>query len=300
MSKRVWLLPALAILLVAVGGSAAFAVPSLGGPSGIVSVPNALVAPVGQAAAAVSWQQMQGLDLYSDTGLGDFSVWSLQVLGGVASGAELWAAYSNSADDLDTTAWGIGGKFQFLREPEAPVTLAVGASYQKETGDVSIAVADEMYATVDLDLDANVWKAYLAASKDFTPTGLTTEWAAGTRIVGTAGVLWLSADLDVTLGGSAVEDLFGGPITGSGSESLFRPFLGVEFMGTQGTTLGLEYRWKDSDLDFKNVFSAVLRQCFPNGFFGEVGTTNADQVGLGLDDQNFFVRAGYVFSFGQY
>jgi hypothetical protein len=112
MSKRVWLLPALAILLVAVGGSAAFAVPSLGGPSGIVSVPNALVAPVGQAAAAVSWQSMTtAVDMY-EAGDEDFSVWSLQVLGGVASGAELWAAYSTADDLLDTNVWGVGGKFQ--------------------------------------------------------------------------------------------------------------------------------------------------------------------------------------------
>ncbi len=289
MSKRVWLLPALAILLVAVGGSAAFAVPSLGGPSGIVSVPNALVAPVGQAAAAVSWQS---LTMYELGGSDDFSVWSLQVLGGVASGAELWAAYSTANDDLDTNAWGIGGKFQFVREPESPVTAAVGAGFKSGSGDEHITTGVGMYA--DIDDDVSVWNAYLVASKDFTPTGLTTEWAAGTRIVGSAGVLWASFDEDLT-----VSDALGS-ITLSGDDTLVRPFVGVEFMGTQGTTLGLEYRWKDSDLDEKAVFSALLRQCFPNGFFGEVGTTNADQFGLGLDDQNFFARVGYVFAFGQY
>jgi hypothetical protein len=288
MSKRVWLLPALAILLVAVGGSAAFAVPSLGGPSGIVSVPNALVAPVGQASAAVSWQAMKetiSTEMYEAT-TDDFSAWSLQVLGGVASGAELWAAYSTANDFLDSSAWGIGGKFQFVREPESPVTAAIGAAYKARSGDANIAEAVGEYESIDLD--DTLWEAYLVASKDFTPTGLTTEWAAGTRIVGTAGLLWAQVNRDVTIGA----------LSGEADETLVEPFVGVEFMGTQGTTLGLEYRWKDSDVDQKAVFSAVLRQCFKNGFFGEVGTTNADQLGLGLDDQDFFVRAGYVFAFG--
>jgi hypothetical protein len=287
MSKRVWLLPALAILLVAVGGSAAFAVPSLGGPSGIVSVPNALVAPTGQAAVAASWQSMsESLNLYGISDSGDFSTWSLQVLGGVAEGAELWAAYSSANDVLDTTTWGVGGKFQFAREPESPVTLAVGGAYRSGSGDAHIAEAVGMYASVDQDVTS--WNAYLAASKDFTPTGLTSEWAKGTRIVGTAGVLWANRNLDLKISGESF----------SPDDTLLEPFVAVEFLGTEGTTLGLEYRWKDSDIDQKAVFSAVLRQCFPNGFFGEIGTTNADQFGFGLDNQNFFARAGYAFTFG--
>jgi hypothetical protein len=281
MSKKVWLLPALAILLVAVGGSAAFAVPSLLGPSGIVSVPNALVAPTGQAAVAASWQSMK---MYEFTDSEDFSTWSLQVLGGVAEGAELWAAYSSANDVLDTTTWGVGGKFQFAREPESPVTLAVGAGYRAGSGDARIATTLGMYT---VDRDDKVWNAYLAASKDFTPTGLTSEWAKGTRIVGTAGLLWASRDRTEHV-----------PARTSGTDTLLEPFIGVEFLGTAGTTLGLEYRWKDSDVDEKAVFSAVLRQCFPNGFFGEIGTTNADQLGFGLDNQDFFARAGYVFTFG--
>jgi hypothetical protein len=287
MSKRVWLLPALAILLVAVGGSAAFAVPSLGGPSGIVSVPNALVAPTGQAAVAASWQSME---MYELTNSEDFSTWSLQVLGGVAEGAELWAAYSNANDILDTTTWGVGGKFQFAREPDSPVTLAVGGGYRSGSGDTRIGEALDMY--VDVDADATMWNAYLAASKDFTPTGMSTEWASGTRIVGTAGLLWASVDLDETFSSEEGSEKF------SSDETLLEPFVAVEFLGTEGTTLGLEYRWKDSDIDQKAVFSAVLRQCFPNGFFGEIGTTNADQFGFGLENQNFFARAGYVFTFG--
>jgi hypothetical protein len=287
MSKRVWLLPALAMLLVAVGGSAAFAVPSLGGPSGIVSVPNALVAPTGQAAVAVSWQQMsESLNLYEAGGSGDFSTWSLQVLGGVAEGAELWAAYSNANDVLDTTTWGVGGKFQFAREPDSPVTLAIGGGYRSGSGDARIADALDMYATIDQDVTS--WNAYLAASKDFTPTGMTTEWASGTRIVGTAGLLWANRNLDLRLGDESY----------SPNDTLVEPYIAVEFLGTEGTALGLEYRWKDSDIDQKAVFSAVLRQCFPNGFFGEIGTTNADQFGFGLEDQNFFARGGYVFTFG--
>ena len=46
------------------------------------------------------------------------------------------------------------------------------------------------------------------------------------------------------------------------------------------------------------VFSAVLRHQVSPECTLELGTTNAGMCGLGLDDQNVFVRAGYNFPMG--
>jgi len=122
------------------------------------------------------------------------------------------------------------------------------------------------------DQDVKVWNAYLVATKDFTPMDEgTSEWGpgAGTRMLGTAGIYYLKADPDLGKG-----------------FSLTRPFLGMEFLGAGGTALALEYRWKDSDLDNKALFSAVLT--------AELGSTNSSPIGLGLDDQDWFVRVGYT------
>ncbi len=74
-----------------------------------------------------------------------------------------------------------------------------------------------------------------------------------------------------------------------------RPFVSFEYLMADRTSVGVEYRWKDDTLDTKAVFSAEIRHEFTGGFTGEVGVTNADQFGLGLDDQNWFVRVGYNF-----
>ena len=130
------------------------------------------------------------------------------------------------------------------------------------------------------DQDVKVWNAYLVATKDFTPMDEgTSEWGpgAGTRMLGTAGIYYLKADPDLGKG-----------------FSLTRPFLGMEFLGAGGTALALEYRWKDSDLDNKALFSAVLRHPFSEQFTAELGSTNSSPIGLGLDDQDWFVRVGYT------
>ncbi len=94
-------------------------------------------------------------------------------------------------------------------------------------------------------------------------------------MLGSVGIMYINLDPDV-----------------GDSESLTRPFVNLEFTGEGGTTLGLEYRWKDDDMDCKAVFSAVLRHPLSEETTVEVGTTNASPTGLGLDDQDWFVRIG--------
>lgn len=250
----------LAVVTMLAACGAASAMPSLGGPTGIVTVPNALVAPQGQLQTALTYQNWSMYD-------GDATLWGLNVLGGVTDKAELWGAYAsvNPDEDLDMdniTEWGFGGKYQFIAEPAGTASLAVGASL--EQWDIE-------------DDNLNVTKAYLVASKDLTAmTG--GEWAdSPTKMLGSIGLIYVNLDSDFM------------------DESLTRPFAALQFMGQGGTGLGLEYRWKDDNLDDKAVFSAVLCHQFSPELSAQVGTTNSVFNGLGGDDQDIFVRLGYTF-----
>jgi hypothetical protein len=274
MTKTLWTLPVLVALLVA-GSGAGMAMPSLAGPTGVVSLPTAAIAPMNELQAALSYQSLQtpGLGMYEPSE--DFTVWSLQALTGVAQKAELWGAYARVRDGEDSHLWGIGGKIQLASEPTERASLAIGGSYQ----DWSDALAVETGTG-----DVKVKNAYIVATKDFTPMGQERwEWGpgAGTRMLGSLGIMYISLDPDV-----------------GDSESLTRPFVALEFIGASDTSLGLEYRWKDDDIDEDGVFSAVLTHKFSDAVTAQVGTTNAAPGGIGLGDQDIFVRLGYSFPMG--
>jgi hypothetical protein len=282
MMRKLCTLALLAALAVFAAGGAAQAMPSLGGPTGIVSVPNALVAPQGQLQAALSFQS-QSQEMYG--GGVDVSIWQLNLLAGVTKQAELWAAYALADQESPTASetahlWALGGKYQFTSEPKDQAALAIGASMESWS---DLAGAGDMYGLSVGDVD--VIKAYIVATKDFTPmTGGTWEYNnTTTRILGSLGIMYAKVDPDL-----------------GDSESMTRPFVGLEFIGTGGTDLGLEYRWKDDDLDAKAVFSAVLTHKFSNKIEAQIGTTNAGPAGIGLDDQDIFVRLGYTFPMKAY
>jgi len=275
MRMRCWTITLLAALFLAAGSAVGHAIPSLAGPTGIVSVPTAAIAPMDQLQTALTYQSQE---MYG--GGVDVDYWALNVLTGVAKEAELWGAYALADQDSPTVSetahvWAIGGKYQLTREPEDQASLAVGASLEKWS--------DSMFMYGGMT-DVDIVKAYIVATKDFTPlTGEAWEWSSqgGTRMLGSVGLLYIDVDPDI-----------------GESESLTRPFVGLEFVGAGGTTLGLEYRWKDDDLDQKAVFSAVLRHRLSPKVEVEVGTTNAGPGGLGLDDQDIFVRLGYNIPLG--
>lgn len=277
MTRKLCTLALLTAVAVFAAGGALQAMPSLAGPTGIVSVPNALVAPQGQLQAALSFQS-QSQEMYG--GSMDVNVWQLNLLAGVTDEAELWAAYALADQESPTASetahlWALGGKYQLTREPKDQAALAIGASMESWS---DLAMSGDMYGLGLGDVD--VIKAYVVATKDFTPmTGGAWDYnAATTRILGSLGIMYAKVDADLG------ED-----------ESMTRPFVGLEFLGTGGTDLGLEYRWKDDDLDEKAVFSAVLTHRFSNKIEVQVGTTNAGIAGVGLDDQDIFVRLGYTF-----
>jgi hypothetical protein len=300
MSKRLWMLPVLAALLVAGSGIGFAAIPSLGGGTGIVTVPNALVAPVGQLSVEASYQSVQsalatGIEAYEP--LDDsFSVWSLQALAGVADGAELWAAYSKDTSDLDTAVWAIGGKYKFYTDATYGADIAIGAAYRSASGDANLILNIGEYEVpdfqpVDYSLDATVFDAYLVVTKDFASMA-GSEWCPGSKLLGSLGVLYKDLNVDE----EAVAEFV--TLTGEFDDSLFRPFVAVQWIGADRTSLGLEYRWEDNDLDADPVFSAVLGYDWENGFGAQVGTTNADQLGFGTGDQNWFASVSYTFAMG--
>ena len=284
---RFWAIPVLVGLLVAAACGAGFAIPSLGGPTGIVSVPNASIAPVKSLETALSLHNFrvvsEGAGMYGASTHDDMTALSFQILTGVSDEAELWAAFQNVRDGEDSHIWGIGGKFQLAREPEMPVSVAVGASFQKwiDAFAADAAAASGMYGAT-VEPDATIRKAFVVATRDLTPIK-DKKWGwgpgGGTRILASAGLLYLK-------------------VTGGGmSDSLTRPFLGLEFVSPNGATVGLEYRTKDSSIDEKAVMSAVLRYKFSPEFSAEIGTTNSSPVGTGLTDQDMFLRLGYTIPF---
>lgn len=288
MMKRTLTLPFAAMLLVVLGSASSFAIPSLSGPTGVVATPTAMVAPAGDLQGAISYQSMEVAGLGGYEADEDLSAWSLQALAGVTDRAELWAAYTSVRDGDDTRAYAIGGKLQLTKEPEDDVTLAIGGGYGV-TKDmvVSTAMYDpelQEWVGENVVTDVTTKSAYIVATKDLSPLGGEGwEWGAGagTKMLGSVGIMYLSSDPDV-----------------GDSESLTKPFVNLEFIGAGGTTLGLEYRWKDSDLDAKAVFSAVLRHPMSDIVTAEVGTTNAGPGGFGLDDQDWFVRLAVTLPMG--
>jgi hypothetical protein len=284
MKRSLWTLTLLAAFAIAVSGGAAHAIPSLAGPTGIVSTPNALVAPPDKLQTALIYQQQEvSAGMYSV----DIDQWQLNVLTGVGEEAELWAAYALADQESPTVSdnanmWALGGKWQLAAEPEDQASLAVGGSWESWSDSALAGMASMYDAGAGVD-DMQVLKAYIVATKDFTPqSGSSWEWSDGSmQMLGSVGLMYMKVDPD-----------------GNSSESLTKPFVGLEFVGADGTTFGLEYRWKDSDIDMDAVFSAMLRHAFSPEVEAEIGITNAGPSGIGLDDSNFYFSLGYNIPLG--
>ncbi len=186
MSKRLWLLPVLVTVLVVLGSTAGFgSMPSLLGPTGVVTTPNAMVAPMGMIETVLTYQRLDGfnqelgaVDMYDSFSVTQNidrnetnNLWGLEALAGVANGAELWAAYSKDNSDVSLKTWSGGAKYQFPNCSKN-VNVAIGASYRKASGSTDVAEVDSVstsravYALGDFSVDGHSWDAYLVATAD--------------------------------------------------------------------------------------------------------------------------------------
>jgi hypothetical protein len=239
-------------------------------------LPTADIAPTSQWQVGVTHRSLGVAQMYSDI---DMSIWSFSVLKGVADDAELWLAYQRATNGDDSDIWEYGAKY-LLSETLFPrrgflggTKIAVGASLGRYSN--AVGMDDEGLGAPDVA----TLRAYLVATKQFAPA-YTGEWpwgeASGTRIVGSAGVMYLRVD----------------PDTGE-ADSLVRPFIGVQVYGRRNLELLAEYRAKDSDLEKDPVFSVAVRKPWGTSTEVELGLTNASPIGLGISDQDLYVKLTY-------
>jgi hypothetical protein len=281
---KLWLPMLLSAALLAVGGAAAFAVPSLAGPTGLVMLPTADIAPTTDWQIGIGHRSFKVAQMYGAEDI-DVSIWALSALKGVAGDAELWIAFQRATNGEDANVWEYGAKY-LIRQNLLPrgtllggTKVAVGASLGRWSDAVGFGGAS-MYDETITATDVKTLRAYMVATKQFAPT-YTGEWpwgeAPGTRIVGSAGVMYLRVDPDI-----------------GGGDSLLRPFLGVQCYGRRNLELLAEYRFKDSNLEDDSLFSVAIRKPWGTSTNLEIGLTNASPIGLATGDQSMYVRLTYT------
>jgi len=283
------LLVLLSAAMLAAGAGSAFAVPSLAGPTGLVMLPTADIAPSTEWQIGIGHRSFEVAQMYGAENI-DVSIWALSGVKGVADDAELWIAFQRATNGEDRNIWEYGAKY-LIGENLLPrgsllggTKVAVGASLGRWSDALGFSAAG-MYDTIAVT-DVETLRAYLVATKQFMPT-YTGEWpwgeAPGTRIVGSAGVMYLRVDAD-----------------NGGGDSLLRPFLGVQCYGRRNLELLAEYRFKDSNLEDDALFSIAIRKPWGTSTNLEIGLTNASPIGLATGDQDMYVRLTYAWPTAAY
>lgn len=231
---------------------------SLGGPTGVVSMPSAGVVPAGSLDLAVDYQKVSGTRIIP-----------LRATYGYGGNAELWGTFVDIGGDgaaistdagaaAITRAWNLGAKYRFSTETERGMALAVGGAFGRLENDESI----------------NTVNLFVVASKSLSIRHAGSEGLAAQAHL---GLMWARFDDPV-------------------GQSLTQPFIGFEVFGDNGASLGVDYRFKDSTVDADAPLSLVFR--YPvagenNPLWLELGTTNAAVAGIGASDNSWFVGLGY-------
>jgi hypothetical protein len=291
---RSWLPVLFAAVLIAIGGASALAVPSLGGPTGLVLLPTADIAPVDEWQTAFGFRS--AVAMYDTSDL-EVTLWQLGFLKGVADDAEVWITYQRATNGEDTNVWRAGGKYEIGKKlmPRsgffADTKIAIGGSLGRYPDDV---LSPTHFVGVEVPpraRDTETMDLYLVITKQISPADTSTwEWeeVRSTRIIGTVGVYYLDVDFDVVAG------------DGFDDETLLEPFFGISFLTPKGLTLAFEYRTKADDLEDDALFSSLLRYPVDRSTAIEVGLTNGSPIGLALGDQNVFARLTYSFPVSAY
>jgi len=291
------LLPVLLVaVLVAVVGAPALAVPSLGGPTGLVSLPTADIAPTDEWQTAFGYRSLKveagALGMYGLVDDLNVSIWQFGFLKGVAGDAEIWVTYQRATNGEDADVWRVGGKYEVAEKllPRSgflsDTKMAIGGGIGRYPDD---AISPANFFGVwepALLTDTETRDLYVVLTKQLTPAGGDTwEWEepTGTRIIATAGIYYMDVDFDLL-----------------GSETLLEPFFGVAFLTPKDLTLAFEYRTKCEDLESEALFSSLLRYPVDKSTTVEFGLTNASPIGLAQGDQAVFARLTYSFPVSAY
>jgi len=242
--------------VLALSMAAAWAYPTFGGATGIVTLPTADVTPTGSADLAVDYQQA---DVKIAAAAEMYTLLPIRLSVGVADKTEVWLGYERiTISDVTKKIENIGLKYLLMREPDDEFSLGVGGSVGR----------------CDLFGDsANLASAFLVVSKNIS-AAISPEASVTTKL--SLGAMWQSLEEPVEVDST-------------------RPFVGIEFITKESGTFALEYRFKDDKIDAQAPFSAVWRYPIPDmpALTVEIGTTNAAIGGLGLTDQRIFGGIGY-------
>lgn len=262
---RVWVV-VMAAVIAALGAAAAGAYPTFDGPSGLVTLPTAEVVPSGAVDLAVDYQKTNVGDRVLGGMLSMYDserFLPIRVTIGVADGVEVWGGYTliDPEDGDRMKSWNAGLKYAFMQESSGDnFSAAIGGSVGR----------------FDNSEDVDVTRAFLVFSK-----AISMKHAAGQPISAMAhlGVMWASV-------GDPADD------------KMTKPFVGIEFFSSNGSSLALEYRFKEDNLESNAPFSAAVR--YPLGeanspLWVQVGATNAALAGFGGSDNSIFVGLGYRF-----
>ena len=246
---------------------AAYAYPTLTGPTGLATLPTAAVAPAGQLQIAADYYDTEG----------DSTI-PLRVLYGVGGNLEfgLLYAFSNQSmvleveDDFALTfdadnTWGLNAKYA-LPVDLAGFQFAAGAQYL--TSDFAVTVVDLLgeFPTEELaSIDTNTTQVYLVGTRAFTLGG-----DGSPALNGTLGLNWTRMKLDLT-GEEIVPE--------SISESGFRFFGGLEALFANNLSLAVEFQTEEEDLgDTDMLWSFVGRYPFTPSLSAQIGYTNASNI----------------------
>lgn len=250
----------IAAALIASAG-AAFAYPSLLGPTGGANLPSADTAKRGKLNVVVDHIRQDYITQAPNVD----PATSLRLVYGFTSDFELGATYDRQTGtnvggnigETDLDSWSINGKYV------TPFVLggakwSLGASYLK-------------YQESNLDTNATqlfmVGNKYLYIGNGVTPT-----------IRGGLGANWTRMSV---LG---VED------------SAIRPTANLDFIFGKGLTFSAEYQVKNADLrDIEPMTSFSVRYPFTNNLVGQLVYTNSVRGLIGSDDHHLSFGVNYTF-----
>lgn len=198
--------------------------------------------------------------------VGGFRAFPIRLVAGVSDNAELGIAYLA----LDHKLTGV---------PTSRIT-GIGGKWQwrQETeGGPATAVGINYTQAKTGGVTGKLWSLYLVASKKLT------EEEVG--LTGNFGVAW---------------DSWNWP---GANQDFLTPFMGLELGAPGGTTLGLDYKWKQRKAGAtwsESLFGAVVRHPINEDLSAEVGMTNATgNIALLSTSNRFFLGVKYQFGSGQ-